>query len=337
MRFREEHTALVEAINAQTAATKAQTGLIEVLCSELKAMNAKMDVLCSHTSRLENVEGDVATIKNAFQVVVDKAEAVSSRVSGLSDHIDDIGLVFRERISDIKRADEKRLSEEAARQAELKAQERRQAEEAARLEEEQESEERRNGEEALTVSFSGKDLETMTNGVEALKEWTGKASAAIVFDSTVDEFTHKGLFNKVEGKENIAVIGFTADGDMFGGFYSKAVTEPEKKFFDPSIFIFSFESHGRCAMPQQFIVKEGMKEDVFVRFDKNGRKGFVFFGVYGFGGFFLGNQTSDSYCWDISRVCDGLVDTTLTGKNNGGDKDNGEYHRCTRLIAVQLE
>ena len=329
---------LVEAINAQTAATKAQTGLLETLCCEVKAMNAKMDVLCSHASRLETVERDVATIKNILQGVEDKAEAVSSRVSGLSEHVDDIGLVFRERNNDIKKGDEKRLSEEAARQAELKAQEERlQAEEAARLKEAKEREEKRKGEEALTVSLSGKDLETMTNGVVALKEWTGKASAAIVFDSTVDEFTHKGLFNKVEGKENIAVIGFTADGDMFGGFYSKAVTEPEKKFFDPSIFIFSFESHGRCAMPQQFIVKEGMKEDVFVRFDKNGRKGFVFFGVYGFGGFFLGNQTSDSYCWDISRVCDGLVDTTLTGKNNGGDKDNGEYHRCTRLIAVQLE
>ena len=41
MRFREEHAALVEAIHAQTAATKAQTKLLEGLCGEVKTMNKK--------------------------------------------------------------------------------------------------------------------------------------------------------------------------------------------------------------------------------------------------------------------------------------------------------
>ena len=104
MRFREEHAALVEAISANTAATKAQTGLLEVLCNEMKAMNGKMDVLCSHTARLENIEQDVATITNAFQAVEEKVGVVSSRVSGLSEHVDDIRLVSREKTDVIKRA-----------------------------------------------------------------------------------------------------------------------------------------------------------------------------------------------------------------------------------------
>ena len=41
-RFQEEHTALVDAINANTAATKAQTILLETLCIEMKTMNSRM-------------------------------------------------------------------------------------------------------------------------------------------------------------------------------------------------------------------------------------------------------------------------------------------------------
>ena len=85
----------------------------------------------------------------------------------------------------------------------------------------------------------------MADCVNALKEWTGKESATIIFDSTVDEFTTDGLFEKVKGKRNIAVVGFTTDGDVFGGFHNVAVTEQAFWFDDPNIFVFSFESHGR--------------------------------------------------------------------------------------------
>ena len=101
----------------------------------------------------------------------------------------------------------------------------------------------------------------MTRGVLvcALKEWTGKASATKIYDSTVDEFTADGLFNMVKGKQNIALVGFTADGDVFGGFYSVAVTEQFKEFNDPNMFVFSFESHGRCATPQRFAVRKEVR------------------------------------------------------------------------------
>ena len=67
----------------------------------------------------------------------------------------------------------------------------------------------------------------MADCINALKEWTGKAKTTVVYDSTVDEVTHDRLFNTVKGKPNIAVIGFTTDGDVFGGFYSVAVTEQD--------------------------------------------------------------------------------------------------------------
>ena len=132
----------------------------------------------------------------------------------------------------------------------------------------------------------------MANGVNALKEWTGKTTTTFVYDSTVDPFTEDGLFNKVKRKQNVAIIGFTTDGDVFGGFYSVAVTEQWHEFLDPNIFAFSFESRGRCMTPRRFVVKESLKAWAFVNFCKN-TDGFVRFWVGCQGGFFLGNEDSD--------------------------------------------
>ena len=175
----------------------------------------------------------------------------------------------------------------------------------------------------------------MERCVNALKEWTGKSSATIIYDSTFDEFTLDELFNKVKGKPNIAIVGFTTDGDVFGGFYSGAVTKQDKSFWDPNIFIVSFESHGRCETPQRFVVKDELKKKAFVRFYKSDSRGFVDFGVSGVGGFTLGNEMIDSYCWKMSCAFEGLENTTLNGKNY--HYPDGPYHHCARLVAVRLE
>ena len=330
MRFREEHTALVEAINAHTEATNAQTALLEAVCGDVKVMSEKVDVLCSHTGRLGNIEGDVAAIAGSVQGIANGMDAVSSFISGLNGHLDDIQLVVGHKANEIRKAeDEKRL-------AELKVQEERRKAEEARQKEEQEREAKRKVEEAMRSSFSGKDSEVMAKGVNALKQWTGKARATIIYDSKKDPFTFNGLFEKVRDKPNIAVVGFTTDGDVFGGFYSVAVTGQGKGFYDPNMFVFSFESHGRCTTPQRFVVKERLKEDAYVYFCKNSSGGFVDFWVTGEGGFFLGNEKSNSYCWNMSDAFEGLEDTTLTGQNNTNWR-NPPYHHCARLVAIQLE
>ena len=179
------------------------------------------------------------------------------------------------------------------------------------------------------------DLETREFCVSFLKEWTVSFTATIVFDSTVDEFTGDGLFNKVKGKENIAIIGTTTDGDVFGGFYSEAVTEQDQEFYDREIFAFSFESHGRCKTPQQFFVKDLRKKDVRVCFDSDDKNGFVDFWVEGVGGFVLGNEKSNSFCNSLFRIFDRLDDTALSGQLNG-TWASGPFHHCSRLMAVQL-
>ena len=101
---------------------------------------------------------------------------------------------------------------------------------------------------------------SMADCGNALTRWTGKANATIIYDSTVDEFTYNGgIFKKIKGKENTAVIGFTTDGDVFGGFNTVALTKHGKESSDPNTFFFSFESHGRCETPQRFVVKNDKK------------------------------------------------------------------------------
>ena len=86
-----------------------------------------------------------------------------------------------------------------------------------------------------------------------LKQWTGKSTAGVVFDSPVDDFSIVCLFQAVDGKPSIAIVATPADGDVFGWFFIVAVTEQNKEFFsDPNMFVFSFEWHGRCTMPQRF-------------------------------------------------------------------------------------
>ena len=104
-RFREEHTALVEAFNAYTQATNAQTALLEVLCGEVKLMNKKMDILCSHTGRLGHIERDVVAIAESVRVVANGTDAVSSFVTRLNEHLDDIQLVVGHKGNEIRKAE----------------------------------------------------------------------------------------------------------------------------------------------------------------------------------------------------------------------------------------
>ena len=136
----------------------------------------------------------------------------------------------------------------------------------------------------------------------------------------------------MKGTSNVTVVGFTTDGDVFGGFSSTAVTEQEQWFYDTNTFAFSFESHGRWMTPQRFDVKEGLKEKANMRFWKNCCFGFVEFYVDTVGArFLLGNEKSNSYCSDLWWGFEGLKDTNLTGKTSSANP-----HHCTRLVAIHL-
>ena len=172
----------------------------------------------------------------------------------------------------------------------------------------------------------------MADRVNALKEWTGLSNVTVLFDSMTNEFSHAGLFNTINGKSNVAVIGFTTDGDVFGGYYTLAETAQDNVVFDPTMFAFSFESHGRCATPKKFVPKGTGSARVWVHSDY--ALGFMTFVGNADGWFILGNERSTSACNRLSTGFEDLEDTTLTGNARVGDFLNP--HHCCRLIAVQL-
>ena len=75
---------------------------------------------------------------------------------------------------------------------------------------------------------------------QPLKEWTEKTFSTVVNSSNVDLLTHDQLFAKVKGKPNCSLFGVSSDSDVFGAFYSVAVTGQEKDFNNHNLFAFSF-------------------------------------------------------------------------------------------------
>ena len=168
-------------------------------------------------------------------------------------------------------------------------------------------------------------------GIEELKARYEFTDVSLLYDSTVDPFTADGLFTKIRGKQNVAVIATTSEGDVFGGFYSVAVTEQDTNVNDPTVFAFSLESHWRCMTPQMFVVNPWLSEKAGVCFCKNDRFGFVKFGVYGVGCFWLGGVGSQSFSSSCSHVFEDLMDDTLTGKSGTTNPYN-----CQHLLAFQF-
>ena len=75
----------------------------------------------------------------------------------------------------------------------------------------------------------------MADCTNALKRWTGKRTASVVFDSTDDEFTDAWLFVDVRGMPNIALIVSRVDLDGFGGFDSVVVTKQVNTSTTPTL------------------------------------------------------------------------------------------------------
>ena len=183
----------------------------------------------------------------------------------------------------------------------------------------------------LAQVFSEGELAMMVKGVEALKEWTRTTIAAVVYDSAKGPFTTDGLFAKIRDRPNIAITAFTKEGDVFGGFYSVAASTQGVLVFDPCIFLFSFESNGRCETPKKFALKEEKRKKSFVKFFGKSICGWFVRFDGGGGSVYLGNTESKTWCEGLSNAFEDIQDTTLTGKTQ-----EKNLHCCTRLVAFEL-
>ena len=162
----------------------------------------------------------------------------------------------------------------------------------------------------------------------SLTQWTGKPEATVVFDSLVDALAVDTFAQAVTGTPDVALVAVTTDGDVLGAFFSGALTGPDVACPDASVFVFSFESHGRCMTPQRFVLKPSAVEHASVRLLPAPGVGVEFL-FSERASLLLSDDQTPSTTSSLSEAFDGLEDETLVGAN-------ATPFRCSRLIGMHL-
>ena len=164
-----------------------------------------------------------------------------------------------------------------------------------------------------------------------LKDWTESSSLHVVYDSDIDEFSNVEFLNHCLSRPNIAVVGMTSKDDVFGVFFGAPVDTPGKAPFDPSHFIFSFQSNGRCVTPQRWFVKARAQASFFSVWFSSSECGFLRVGDFA-AKLFFGNSRSKCFAYKTGNVYDGLDNAALTGTD---DWDADAVWHFTRLLVLQ--
>ena len=171
----------------------------------------------------------------------------------------------------------------------------------------------------------------MQMGLQALKGWTQKQNVSTIFDSAYDPFVADVFHERVMNVPDVAVVAFTSEGCVFGGFFHRAVEAVNAQVADQQVFAFSFESRGACETPQQFLPCEQLREATppGVRLT-TGDSGFIRFSLAGVNGFSLGSPQSKTSAFECLVGFRGMRNEILSGKP-GKSK-----YTCTRLVALRL-
>ena len=168
----------------------------------------------------------------------------------------------------------------------------------------------------------------MSQCINALRKWTGKKNVLVLYDSMADECSTYTFFDSIKGKEQIAVIGFTPEGDVLGYYCKACLLRQDTTIFDPDLFLFSFESRGRCKTPKRFLPKRGVKNDLGLGFSIHwASDSFANVFVARCGSISFGNERLKDGCSGLSKAFKDMEDLTLTGN---------QYPCYSRLIAVRL-
>ena len=175
------------------------------------------------------------------------------------------------------------------------------------------------------------DLALVFQHLDTLKRWTNATASHIVFDADRRLIVGRAFFPKCGGLANLALVAFTRDGDVFGGFVKRRFPRENERAKDPGHFLFSLYSHGRGSAPAMFPLTEQARQEVAVQtFYDDNVAGFLRFG--GRGALTLGNNSFTPFAKNLRLSYVGLPDTLLTGAS--GEARPIVYER---LIVFQLQ
>ena len=182
----------------------------------------------------------------------------------------------------------------------------------------------------ITPRESDVDYLFIQQNLRTLKQWTAATKARVAYDSAGEEFSAARFFARAMHRPNIAIIAFTTNDDVFGGYTSAPVTATGVDVVSPDHFIFSLFSHGRCPAPTRWFLKPAFAQIFGVSF-KEDPCGFV---VFGFTNLWIGGPDDHSVCSSTIDDCyDNIRPDAITG--TFGNNPAAEYH-CRRVLVLRF-
>ena len=159
--------------------------------------------------------------------------------------------------------------------------------------------------------------------INALLQWTHKTGFSVLFNSQTEPFFAHNILYRTMLMSDIVYIVITAGGDVFGVYYEKPLGGLDIQVNDPSIFMFSFESHGRCAKVKRFALKSYRADDAFVMLHRNSRR--IFTVGCGHAELSLYDTRTTSYTNNLSWMFWDMDNRTLTGHDGMNDPFGVEH------------
>lgn len=160
--------------------------------------------------------------------------------------------------------------------------------------------------------------------IEKLKQWTGKESVAIIYDSNTDNLNARELNSKVCGKGNVSFIIMGTDDECFGCHHTDPIEFPKATSItmktDNHFFLFAFTN------AYNLKIKRTTRDSIVVH--PNDDQSFVFTASGGFwiqsNGVVMINQLIRK-CYRVPAVL----------SNPFCNKPTARHIQLERLLAVQ--
>ena len=140
------------------------------------------------------------------------------------------------------------------------------------------------------------------------------------------------MFNKFKNKSNVLVLAKTTEGRHFGFIVTQPLGRPNQRSYDVTLAAFVICPDGDTPF-EVFPVLTEHSASIFVKPVTDSQRGFFNVGVQDVGQFWIGTETSDSYCENLSAIFKGLGDDGLTG-HSGQDED--QVYHCESVVVFEL-
>ena len=185
----------------------------------------------------------------------------------------------------------------------------------------------------ITKPFMKEDCNLTSNQVKQLEDWTQMKCSDVLFDSTVDDWSHgSNIFNKrITGQRRLMFLLENEDGEKYGYYLNTMVIEKytERVSTDVVSFHFNLESKGRLSEPMKFEIKD-INEGGYVLYDEKEYR-FVNLGNIAL---YKDNWKGQSTCWQNNTRFDYKgIDRALCGKEYNTYK---EYIKPKRILVIRM-